>query len=498
MKSLRKQSGLFILLFLLFTSTVFSQIGKKSTAVIFHGDFADPSIVRVGSDFYLTHSSYSHYPGLTIYHSKDLLHWEPVCRALNTNVGEVWAPEIIYYKEKYYIYFPTNKGNVYVITADKPEGPWSEPLKIDVKGIDPGHISGPDGQRYLYINDGRYIKISGDGLKAESESKKIYDGWKYPEDWAVECFCMESPKLFFYNNYYYLISALGGTSGPSTGHMAAVARSKSPEGPWENSPYNPLVHTYKADDRYVSKGHATLFEDGKGNWYAVYHAYENNHRPRGRNILLDAIEWTKDGWPKLKYYDKNEIKYDIYLNGKITSDDFSSKELKLQWKFSGLENLKEYSIENGKLNIDLSPDAFKALHCQPPDHNFEASVKIEADTGIEAGLTMMYDLKTFAGIGKKGGKVFAFMKGRQAWEKLDAPNAKYFKIKMDHYTLSMCYSEDGIKWINYPESLEVSGYQNNILGTFSFLKLSILGKGNGKLCISDFKFSPGPVIDNEK
>jgi xylan 1,4-beta-xylosidase len=252
---------LFLSLSLLFISLTYAQ--NKSINVVLHGDFADPTIVLTGDTYYMTHSSYDYYPGLLIWKSKDLQNWTPVTRALNTNVGNVWAPDFIKYKDKYYIYFPTDKGGNYVITADNPEGPWSEPIKIDVKGIDPGHIATPDGKRYLYVNDGRVVELTPDGLSKTGEVKEVYNGWLYPLEWGTECFCLESPKLTFRKGYYYLTSAQGGTSGPATSHMAVVARSKSPLGPWENNPFNPLIKTYKASEPWVSKGHGTIFSDLK-------------------------------------------------------------------------------------------------------------------------------------------------------------------------------------------------------------------------------------------
>ncbi len=112
--------------------------------------------------------------------------------------------------------------------------------------------------------------------------------------------CLESPKLNYHNGYYYLTSAQGGTAGPATSHMAVAARSKSVTGPWENSPYNPVVHTYSAHDNWWSKGHGTLIDDVNGNWWIVYHAYAKGYHTLGRSTLIEPIEWTADGWYRTK------------------------------------------------------------------------------------------------------------------------------------------------------------------------------------------------------
>ena len=130
--------------------------------------------------------------------------------------------------------------------------------------------------------------------------RKVYDGWQYPAEWETEGMWLESPKLFKRGGWYYLVSAEGGTAGPPTSHMVVVARSKSALGPWENSPYNPMVHTYSADEAWWSKGHGTIFDDADGNWYVVYHAYRNG---------FDALIATEDlaGIPDSLEYEKASI-----------------------------------------------------------------------------------------------------------------------------------------------------------------------------------------------
>ena len=141
--------------------------------------------------------------------------------------------------------------------------------------------------------------LSADGLTITGQSRKVYDPWQYPEHWETEGMWLESPKILKRGDYYYLVSAEGGTAGPPTSHMCVVARSKSVTGPWEDSPHNPLVHTYSADEEWWSKGHGTLIDDFDGNWYIVYHSYRNGFHTLGRSTIIESVEWTKDGWPVL-------------------------------------------------------------------------------------------------------------------------------------------------------------------------------------------------------
>jgi xylan 1,4-beta-xylosidase len=299
---------------------------------IFAGDYPDPSILRDGDNYYIVHSSFEYYPGLLIWQSKDLINWTPVTNALHKYVGSVWAPDLAKYKDKYYIYFPANNA-IYVVMADSINGPWSDPIDLKINNIDPGHVVDENGKRYLYSANGGYVPLSDDGLSVIGETKHVYDGWPIPCDWTIECFCLEGPKLTKHSDYYLTV-AEGGTAGPVTGHMIISARSKSPFGPWENSPYNPIERTLDNSERWWSKGHGTLFEDANGDWWIVFHGYENGYYNMGRQTLLQPVEWTEDGWFKTPDNIKTDqpIKKPSLKEVASTytlSDDFSGTSLRL-------------------------------------------------------------------------------------------------------------------------------------------------------------------------
>ena len=463
-----------------------ASLSAQTIEIPFTGDYADPTIVRVGEDFYMTHSSYNYYPGLLVWYSKDLKKWTPVTRTLHENVGTVWAPDITYTNGKFYIYFPTNLGGNYVVTADHIEGPWTTPVKLEVNGIDPGHIVDAEGNRYLYVNGGGYVTLAKDGLSATSKEKYIYRGWEIPRDWPVECHCLESPKLFFHQGYYYMVSAQGGTSGPSTSHMAIVARSKKVDGPWENSPYNPLIHTYDPSDEWVSKGHATLFDDTKGNWYAVYHAFKREERPQGRSTLIQPIKWTKDGWPVLKTSSKE--KYVAYTNTRPQSDDFNTGKLNWQWSFWGIDSPTDYQLNNGSVTLKGSKDKLRALIAIASDADYEVTAEIETEGNVETGLALMYNDGVYAGIGLNKGIIQGLWHGTPSWSTFDAKDCKFLKLKVEKYTISVSYSNDGVNWLGYPHGFDVSGYHTNIYGGFYCLKPSILCKGEGSVTINNVTF----------
>ena len=153
-----------VLLFMVFISTSGESFAQKRDGYylnpILQGDYADPSIMRDGSDYYMTHSSFDYMPGLTVLHSKDQVNWEPVSFVLKEYLGSVWAPDILKHGDKYYIYFTVAgapKGGNYVVWADSPYGPWSEPINLNVKHIDPGHAVGEDGTRWLFLSGGHRV-----------------------------------------------------------------------------------------------------------------------------------------------------------------------------------------------------------------------------------------------------------------------------------------------------------------------------------------------------
>jgi beta-xylosidase len=231
---------------------------------IFAGDHPDPSLVCDGEDYYLTFSTFDAYPGIVIWHSRDLVNWRPVTAALTQPIGSVWAPDLVKHDGRFYCYIPARtpeKKSIYVITADKIEGPWSDPVDLNLPlHIDPAHVADDDGTRWLFLSGGDRVQLSGDGLSTVGSVEHVYDPWRYPEEWVVETFAPEGPKIMKRGDYWYMTTAVGGTAGPPSGHMVIMARSKSLAGPWENCPRNPLIRTLSAREKWWSRGHATLFE----------------------------------------------------------------------------------------------------------------------------------------------------------------------------------------------------------------------------------------------
>ncbi|HEY9123502.1 MAG TPA: family 43 glycosylhydrolase [Bacteroidales bacterium] len=461
---------------------------------IFAGDYPDPSLLRDGEDYYLVHSSFEYYPGLLIWHSKDLINWEPVTNALHKYVGSVWAPDLVKYKNKYYIYFPANNTN-YVITADSINGKWSDPVDLKIGNIDPGHVTDADGKRYLYFSSGGYIPLSDDGLSAAGTYKQTYSGWPIPRDWTIECFCLEGPKLTKREGYYYLTVAEGGTAGPATSHMIISARSHSPFGPWENSPYNPIIRTQENTEKWWSKGHGTLFEDTKGKWWIVFHAYENGYYNMGRQTLLQPIEWTKDGWFKTTEGENAEgpIKRPAGISIKSTfslNDNFADKTLKPQWKFFGEYDTSRFRPTANGLIITAKGNSVgncSPLLCVPSDHSYIAQVELNIEGDAVGGLVLFYNNNFYSGILADKENILANLRGWQfPTEKKAIEKHVFLRLKNIKNTVDMFYSLDGEKWNKIENSAEVSAMHHNVLSGFMSLRLGLCSMGTGKVTFKNF------------
>ena len=416
---------------------------------IFPGDYPDPTILRDGKDFYMTHSSFTYFPALLIWHSTDLVHWEPIARAVEDGNYSIFAPDLCKVDGKYYIYYPTSTGENYVVMADKMEGPWTAPIKLDVGGIDPGHVVAEDGNRYLYTNNGFVTPLTPDGLAAAGRPKKVYEPWEFPADWETEGVWLESPKLFKRGGWYYLVSAEGGTAGPPTSHMVVVARSKSALGPWENSPHNPLVHTYSADEVWWSKGHGTLIDDADGNWYVVYHAYRNGYHTLGRNTIIESVEWTKDGWPVLA--EKDGAKWE---QGGLQGDydyvrDYDDPLLWSKWQPGFLD---------GTLWLTTAVD-----------EAYEITAKFSVPEEGMAGLFLFYNEDV--NFGQCG-----------TAEELS------FRIVNDHNVASLWTKKGDEDWVLIEEGVDVSGYHHNNYNGFFALRPAYLLCGSAEL--KDFDYNP--------
>jgi xylan 1,4-beta-xylosidase len=464
---------------------------------ILGGDYPDPSVIRVGKDFYMTHSSFEYYPGLLVWHSTDLVHWERIGYALHKNVGSVWAPDLIKYNDSFYIYFPAGK-TIWVVTAKSPKGPWSDPVNLNLQGfIDPGHVVDKDGTRYLYFSNGFLIQLSADGLSPVGEPESGYKGWQSPKDWSTECFCLESPKSTVKDGYFYQTVAEGGTAGPATSHMVVSARAKSPHGPWTNSPYNPIVHTKSRSERWWSQGHGTLVDDINGNWWIMYHSYEKYFHTLGRQTLMLPIEWTKDHW--FRVLDNVTASDSIRCPAGYSeiqpdnlSDDFSKPEMGLQWQSFRHFPTERIRLNNGKLEFSAKGNSFEdspPLLVNVADRKYEVEIEFTIDDGATAGLTLFYnDQANMRVVVDKNQFAVFNQKSRKISVKNQIGNHGYLRILNDENEVSFYYSDNGKDWERVERTIDATGFNHNVFGGFMSLRAGIFAFGEGKVVFDNFVY----------
>lgn len=271
------------------------------------GFFPDPSICRVGEDYYMVNSSFIFFPCIPISHSRDLIHWEIIGHAITdpkwAHLDELqggrgyWAPDISYYKGRFYIaatYRLNDTGPVFrrqiVVSSDKPQGPYTEPVFIDEDGIDPGLFNDEDGRRYMLLNRGaRIFELDETGTKKISKPTLLYYGSNKRAP--------EGPHIYKKDGYYYLLQAEGGT-GP--GHRVTVSRSRELMGIYEPCPYNPIMRQTDEGATIQRCGHGDLVETQDGRWFMVYlcgRKVGDGYSILGRETAIDPVTWTADGWP---------------------------------------------------------------------------------------------------------------------------------------------------------------------------------------------------------
>jgi xylan 1,4-beta-xylosidase len=293
---------------------------------ILRGFNPDPSILRVGDDYYIATSTFEWFPGVQLHHSRDLVNWQLLGRPLsrrsqldmlgNPDSGGVWAPHLSYCDGLFYLIYtdvktwgarePFKDAHNYLVTAPDIRGPWSEPVYLNSSGFDPSLFHDTDGRKWLLnmVWDHRKGKHPFGGIllqefdpvagKLVGPIRNIFKG--------TPIRVTEGPHLLRRDGFYYLVTAEGGTTYE---HAVTVARSRQLEGPYEVHPDNPLLTSHGRPDLELQKaGHGSLVETQTGEWYLA-HLCGRPLEPLGRCNLgretaLQKLSWPEGEWPRLE------------------------------------------------------------------------------------------------------------------------------------------------------------------------------------------------------
>jgi len=319
------------------------------------GFYPDPSICRNGDDYYLVTSSFRYYPGVPIFHSRDLVHWEQIGHCLtrpnqflqkDDNSYSIWAPTIRCHKGRFYMatHNRTTKQNFFVYT-DNPAGEWSDPIVVDSGQIDPDIFFDPSGRVYWLVSSNWLMEIDLKTGKVIGQKKQIWKGDGRPHD--------EGPHLYFRDGWYYIMQAEGGL----TRHVETIARSRDIWGPYENCPHNPILnHNNLAISVIQGTGHADMVEAHDGSWWMVFLGIRVTSGQDcmitnlGRETFLSPVRWTKDGWPIVNETGtvtstmKSQLIAWNPLPIEPVRDDFDANKLAFKWNYDRYPVKENYSL----------------------------------------------------------------------------------------------------------------------------------------------------------
>ena len=313
----------------------------KATNPILRGFHPDPSIIRVGDDYYIATSTFEWWPGVRIHHSKDLVHWEfltyPLTRVSQLDMAGVrasrgiWAPCLTYDQGTFFLVYTVVESwrcnmydtNNYLVTAPDIMGPWSEPVPLNNFGFDPSMFHDDDGRKYMVsvVTDHRVPKKYTGRLVVQEysmEEKKMVGPTR--EVYAAKDIFLEGPHIFKKDGWYYLFTA---DTGTGEGHGQTIQRAKSVFGPYEmyqppcgirtekTEAYSILTSRHNPELPIQKAGHADLVQTQNGDWYMVHlcgrplriqdaeTGEEIRRYPLGRETAIQKIYWTQEGWPEL-------------------------------------------------------------------------------------------------------------------------------------------------------------------------------------------------------
>jgi alpha-N-arabinofuranosidase len=483
----------------LMTNTTFSQELTYQNPII-PGFNPDPSVCRVGDDYYLVTSTFEYFPGVPIYHSKDLVNWNMIGHVLNRpeqldldkvpSTAGIYAPTLRYHNGVFYMITTlvakreSDKpaGN-FIVTATKPEGPWSMPHWIEgAPGIDPSLFFDDDGKVYYCGNmtpenaeftaerDIWIQEIDILNFKLKGEKGMLHSKPYYVERTIGSPYAFEAPHLYKKDGVYYLVIAHGGTG---MWHAVSIWKSNSPLGPWEENSKNPiLTHRDYEELGINATGHADIFQTKDGDWWSVFLAVRSNDKKNnvmGRETFLAPVDWSGT-WPIYNPEGKIGTTAMTHKAPKMFSgvqrnfnyiDNFEEKELNLDWSMIRTPREVWWAVKSGKLELKLRPDQIENyqqpsfLGIRVPEMKIDAITTVDfkskrenecAGIAFERGHDEEWTLVKELRNGKMVVSAYYDGKTLLGQQELKTNKAIELKIHLDHFKMSFYVKEPQSAW----------------------------------------------------
>ena len=389
------------------------------------GFHPDPSVCRVGDDYYLVTSTFTYFPGVPILHSRNLVDWTQIGNVLDrpsqldfaetrgwSSLG-IYAPTIRHHDGRFWM-ITTNVTNLgtrsFFVTAEDPAGPWSDPAPIAINGVDPD-LAWVDGECWVHHSDFGIVRVRIDETNGEllSEPERTWSGTglQYPE----------APHVFERDGTWYLLIAEGGTRH---GHAVSIARGPSILGPWEGCPSNPIVSHRSTDRPIQATGHADLVEATDGSWWMILlgvrsRGIGSGFHVLGRETFLAPVDW-RDGWPEVASLDLEMPTRPPGPKASTESavDDFDSAALAPTWmavrrlpdEISSLASRPGWlTVAGTTATLDDEEPVLVARRQQ--HQQCRVRTLVDADPSVEAGLTVYMDETSHYEVAVQGDQVVA-------------------------------------------------------------------------------------------
>lgn len=492
---------------------------------ILPGFHADPSICRVGDDFYLVNSTFQYFPGVPVFHSKDLVNWEQIGNCLTRpsqvdlketdgNSG-IYAPTIRYNNGRFYMVttvFPSRRH--FYVWTDHPDGEWSEPIVIDfaIGSCDPT-LYFEDGKCYFLWKEGD-IKICEIDVETGKQLGEIHHlgtglGGRYPE----------GPHIYKKDGYYYLLLAEGGTEH---GHHVNILRSRSLFGPYESNPANPILSHFNMkmqNSPIQGLGHADLVQATDSTWWMICLGYRTSgylQHVMGRETMLAPVTWEKGGWPVVNgdgtlqtdmkcrtlplvpmAKDPIKEKFD-YIKRNAPKDSYHSLGLPMGWMSLCNPDYTKYSLSERKGWLRLRPSTTDLSTTANPtfvarrqtELNFSATALLDLShltEGMQAGITAYaaplnhYDVVAE----KRNGTIYIKSNvrlGQTSHSEKDFPlngTRAYLRITSDKDYYYLQASSDGTNFIELAK-MEYRFLSTETIGGFTGVMLGLFAQSNSK------------------